>query len=267
MIKPFTIYNEEKNNYPVVISLPHSGTWIPEEMRNNLRQEAILANTDWFLPELYQFLSAKGCTVIENRVNRYVVDPNRESQMAGADYQNTVVYQQNTFGNPLYSKPLSEKIINERLENYDWPYHHALQALIEQKKAHFVKVYLIDLHSFAEYPNRDVSIPADFVIGNQEDQTSSVDLREFLMMLLEKEGFSVSNNHPFRGGFITRQYGQQDDTEALQLEIRYKQYIENRSFGEEELTTYDPELFSAAQKRLETVFEKLLVKLRRESER
>lgn len=93
-MKPFEIYNEEKNVYPVIISLPHSGTWFPAEMRESLREEAILANTDWFLLELYQFLIKKGFTVIKNQVNRYVVDPNRESQMTGADYQDTVIYQQ-----------------------------------------------------------------------------------------------------------------------------------------------------------------------------
>lgn len=256
-MKPFEIYNEEKNVYPIIISLPHSGTWLPVEMRESLREEAVLANTDWFLPELYQFLMTRGCTVIENRVNRYVADPNRESQMAGEDYQDTVIYQQNTFGNPLYYEALSKEIISVRLEKYYWPYHHALQGLIDQKKQHFDNVYLLDLHSFAEYPNNDKREPTDFVLGNQADQTSSADLREKLSQLLEETGYSVSNNYPFRGGFITRYYGNQVGIEALQLEIRYNQYIEKRSFGEEELTEYDPELFYQAQKRLEAVFEKL----------
>lgn len=86
-MKPFTIYNEGKNQAPVIISLPHSGTWLPEEMRKSLRNEAVLANTDWFLPELYSFLAASGYTVIENQVNRYAADPNRESRMSGEDYQ------------------------------------------------------------------------------------------------------------------------------------------------------------------------------------
>lgn len=181
--------------------------------------------------------------------------------MAGEDYQNTVVYQQNTFGNPLYYEALTKEIISERLEKYYWPYHHALQGLIDQKKQHFANVYLLDLHSFAEYPNNDESAPADFVIGNQGDQTSSADLREFLAQLLEDAGSNVSNNHPFRGGFITRHYGKQAGIEALQLEIRYNQYIGKRSFGEEELTEYDPKLFYQAKEQLEQFFEKLYAEL------
>ncbi|MBO0451485.1 N-formylglutamate amidohydrolase [Candidatus Enterococcus murrayae] len=258
---PFTIFNEGKNDYPIIISLPHSGTWIPEDMRESLRQEAVLANTDWFLPELYNFLVAEGCTVIENHINRYTVDPNRESRMSGADYQDTVVYQQNTFGNPLYEQPLSKQTINQRLTQYYWPYHQALQALIDQKKQHFSQVYLFDLHSFAEYPNGDETKPADFVIGNQADRTTSAGLRELVAGLLEKEGYSVSNNHPFSGGFITRHYGQQAEVAALQLEIRYNRYIEQRSFGEEELTGCEPKLFFEAQARLQRIFEDLLAVL------
>lgn len=258
-MKPFELYNEEKNLYPIVISLPHSGTWLPAEMRDRLRSDAILANTDWFLPELYQFLIVQGCTVIENRVNRYVVDPNRESRMQGADYQNTVVYQQNTFGNDLYDERLPKQVVDQRLENYYWPYHRKLQELIDQKKTHFPKVYLIDLHSFAEYPNSDeASVPADFVIGNQADQTSSSELRHSLTRFLEDEGYRVSNNEPFRGGYITRHYGEKADVEAMQVEIRYNQYIEQRSFGEEELTKYDSALFFTAQQKLSRVFEKLI---------
>lgn len=260
-MKPFTIYNEGKNQAPVIISLPHSGTWLPEEMRKSLRNEAVLANTDWFLPELYSFLAASGYTVIENQVNRYAADPNRESRMSGEDYQATAVYQRNTFGKQLYDETLSQQTVDERLNKYYWPYHQALHELIEEKRKYFSKIYLFDLHSFAEYPNADQQKPADFVIGNHADQTASADLRETLTELLEAQGYSVSNNHPFRGGFITRHYGQQTAIEALQLEIRYNQYIEKRAFGEEELSKYDPELFLSTQKQLKKIFAELLAKL------
>lgn len=62
---------------PVVISLPHSGTWIPADMRKHLLPTAVLANSDWFLPALYDFLPQTGFTTLINRVNRYVADPNR----------------------------------------------------------------------------------------------------------------------------------------------------------------------------------------------
>ena len=95
---------------------------------------ACLSNTDWFLPELYDFLPAMGCTTIVNHLSRYVVDVNRPTGGAkDGDYRNTVVYQQNTQGSPLYAIPLEEKEINERITQYYQPYHQALENLLRAK--------------------------------------------------------------------------------------------------------------------------------------
>ncbi|MFT8844868.1 MAG: N-formylglutamate amidohydrolase, partial [Schleiferilactobacillus harbinensis] len=59
-----TIQNQHTHRYPVVISLPHSGTWLPDDMRQALLPGVILANTDWFLPALYDFLPAAGFTTL-----------------------------------------------------------------------------------------------------------------------------------------------------------------------------------------------------------
>jgi N-formylglutamate deformylase len=58
------------------------------------------------------------------------------------------------------------------------------------------------------YPNDARTTPADFVIGNQMDQTSSAKLRKLLTVFLKEAGYSVSNNHSFRGGFITRHFSE-----------------------------------------------------------
>nr|WP_172994868.1 N-formylglutamate amidohydrolase [Lactobacillus helveticus] len=45
------------NRSPVVFDLPHSGTTIIAEMADALLPTAVLANTDWFLRELYDFFA------------------------------------------------------------------------------------------------------------------------------------------------------------------------------------------------------------------
>ncbi|MFS8961997.1 N-formylglutamate amidohydrolase [Lactobacillus delbrueckii] len=47
-------------------------------MADALLPTAVLANTDWFLRELYDFLPGRGFTVLENNLNRYLIDPNRD---------------------------------------------------------------------------------------------------------------------------------------------------------------------------------------------
>lgn len=58
----YTILNKNTHRFPVVIDLPHSGTFVPKDIRNSFLDGACLSNTDWFLPELYDFLTAMGCS-------------------------------------------------------------------------------------------------------------------------------------------------------------------------------------------------------------
>lgn len=251
----YSTFNEYLNAKPFVFSIPHSGIWIPNDMRKMLKKEAILSNTDWFLQELFDFLPTLDFTVIQNNVNRYVIDPNRvfKVETNSSDYRNNSVYQQNTFGHQLYDKSLDINIINERFTNFYQPYHSKLNELLLDKINHFGHVILIDLHSFAEYPDNQENYTADFVIGNNFDQSSSIDTRLKLADLLNQFNYSVSNNYPFAGGYITKHYGNKDGVEAIQLEIRYKKYIENRAFFEEEVTDYNPCLFKNIQSDLKKI--------------
>ena len=51
----FEVYNKESSTYPLVISLPHSGQAIPEQVRRRMLPKVVLPNMDWFLPELYAY--------------------------------------------------------------------------------------------------------------------------------------------------------------------------------------------------------------------
>ena len=79
-LEHYTILNENIHQLPVVIDLPYRGILVPENIRSRLLDGACLSNTDWFLPELYDFLPAMGCTTIINRLSRYVVDMNRSAE-------------------------------------------------------------------------------------------------------------------------------------------------------------------------------------------
>ena len=155
---------------PVVISLPHSGTWIPADMRKHLLPTAVLANSDWFLPALYDFLPQTGFTTLINRVNRYVADPNRAVTLdSDHDYRYATIYQRNTFNHPLYPQPIPPETLQSRLRTYYWPYRHALTMILKQKQAKFGHAYLIDLHSFAQYPHYPGVKPKTIVLGNDHD--------------------------------------------------------------------------------------------------
>ena len=68
------IINPQKHNYPVIVSIPHSGTFVPIDIRDKMLPNVILSNTDWFLKELYSFLETMDITTISSNISRYVVD-------------------------------------------------------------------------------------------------------------------------------------------------------------------------------------------------
>ncbi|WP_125590818.1 N-formylglutamate amidohydrolase [Companilactobacillus jidongensis] len=260
----FDCFNPDSNEYPVIFSLPHSGTIIPDNIKPLLRKDVKLPNTDWFLKELYDFIPKLGFTTLQNNINRYVADPNRKNFdiSENGDYRHNVIYQQNTFGHPLYYEPLDKQQIDQRISEYYQPYHDKLQQLIDNKLKQFDEIYLIDLHSFAYYPGFEMMSPADFVVGNDYDNTSSEHIKNWLTNELIKKHYTVSDNFPFTGGHITKHYGSNDNVHTLQVEARYNIYIDKRDFDEEELTTYNTELFNNAQENLKRITELFKAKMR-----
>ncbi len=166
MKKAFSIYNQDQHLYPLVISMPHSGTQLTPKMKDNLIEGVMLPNMDWYIPLVYDFLKEMDITVIENHMSRYVIDPNRSlKDNHDTSYKTNLIYRQTTLGYPMYQKDLLEDEINERIELFYKPYHQAIENALNEKKKYFSKVYLIDLHSFG------ADLGTDIILGNKNNQT------------------------------------------------------------------------------------------------
>lgn len=251
MNNSFSIYNKEIHHYPLVISMPHSGTQLTQKMKANLLDNVVLANMDWYIPLVYDFLKEMNITIIENHMSRYVIDPNRSLQdHNNKSYKTNLIYRQTTLGYPMYQKELLEDEINERITLFYKPYHQAIKDALNEKKKHFSKVYLIDLHSFG------ADLGTDIILGNRNHQTINKDLFHKIHQLLEKQGFRVKDNEPFQGGCITKHYGK-DNVESLQIELWYQKYIADRYFGNEEFPEINYQLMNQTKKQLHQFFNEL----------
>lgn len=248
----FEIWNETKNEIPIIVSIPHSGIYLPKKMKDNLVDNIILANMDWYLPKLYTFLQDLGITTIVNNISRYVIDQNREIVDCENDsYIKNYIYTKTTFNYEMYKKSLDNIEVNERIKKYYTPYHKAISNILNNKLAIFNKVYLIDLHSFGKDINEDV------VLGNKDNSTACFEFTNLVKDSLEMQGFKISLNKPYSGGYIIRKYAT-DNVEAIQIEISYKKYIENRIFGNEEFPKINMDLFWETQKKLKLFFKDLI---------
>lgn len=254
--QPFTIFNEYRQDFPIVVSLPHSGVCITREMNEQLIDGVVLPNTDWYLPELYTFLKEMGITGIVNHMSRYVIDPNRALDASEAkSYKTNLIYKRTTQGYAMYRSKLQKQEVQSRIRDFYEPYHQAVRCLLEEKEKRFGRVYLFDLHSFG------LDMGADIVLGNRNGGTTSTELMQFVRASLEQQGLTVQENQPFSGGYITRWYGAAEDCEALQMELWYQTYIDRRDFGNEELPAIDRTLYSSTQQKLQAVFQSLCQRL------
>lgn len=249
--KKIEIFNSTKHELPIVISIPHSGAYLSRYMCDNLSENIILSNMDWYLPKLYSFLKEMGFTTIINNVSRYVIDTNRNIEEKNIDdsYLNTSIYTKTTFGRNMYKEKIDSQEIIYRINECYVPYHQAIENVLKEKLKYFKTVYLIDLHSFGK------DVQADIVLGNDDGKTASDVFVKFIKKLLEKEGFIVKNNNPYRGGYITKFYSNKiEGCETLQIELSYQTYIDRRKFGEEEFPNINEIVFIEAQDKLKNFF-------------
>lgn len=253
----YNIYNENKMKYPIIINIPHSGIEIPKEIKQQyVNPKPIIANNDWFLKELYNFLIDMDITIISANYSRYVVDLNRiiTDPIIEENYNKCTIYSKTTWGKDLYNKLPTKNECEARLEKYYYPYHNKLKELINKKLDIYNKVLIIDLHSgFSSTGEKDICL------ANANGEMSSKESLENLKKELEKVGYTVNINNPVTGGKILRKYHNEDNRiECILFELNYKKYIRDTYIGEEEIKEYDEKLFKDAQRKLKLTFERYL---------
>ena len=71
-------YTLHRGTAPLLVSLPHNGTALPDDIAARLTPEARrVPDTDWHVAELYAFARELGASILVPAFSRYVVDLNR----------------------------------------------------------------------------------------------------------------------------------------------------------------------------------------------
>ena len=247
------IYVKESNS-PYIFTLPHSGEKLIREMDWQLTPEAkkFLPNVDWHLNELYGFLEKYNVNIVSTPHSRYVVDVNRPADAEPfGNYRRSLVYSTNTWDEEIYAIPPSEEDVQRRINRYYKPFHDELEALVTKKVQEFGKVYLIDLHSFMG------PITEEVCLGNRHNVTCSEAFLEKVYSAFDAEGFETVRNKVFIGGYISKSYAVKDVVEALQIELRYTNYIEPEDLDIRQAPRKKTNLFEETAARLEKVFKKV----------
>ncbi|MFB4392502.1 MULTISPECIES: N-formylglutamate deformylase [unclassified Pseudomonas] len=219
---------------PLLVSMPHAGLGLTPAVRDGLVDAArCLPDTDWHIPQLYDFAQGLGASVVAAQYSRFVIDLNRPDDdkplYAGAT---TGLYPATLFeGEPLF-KPGLEPSAEERagyLEQVWRPYHETIRSELDRLRETFGYALLWDAHSIRSViPHLfDGKLP-DFNLGTFNGASCDPQLAERLeAVCAEAPAYSHVLNGRFKGGHITRHYGDPaNHIHAVQLELAQSTYME-----------------------------------------
>lgn len=229
-----TSYLLKQGTLPLLISMPHAGTEIPTELQHRFTDVAQhLDDTDWHMPRLYQFAEAMGASILVPRCSRYVIDLNRPPDNANLypGQDTTGLCPVDTFAKvPLYrdgDQPQADEIA-ERVERYWQPYHQAIQQELSRLKTLHGHALLWDAHSILSRVPRffEGQLP-DFNLGSGGGTACAPGVGEQLLKIASQHtAYTAVLNGRFKGGYITRQYGQpHQHIQAMQLELSQRTYM------------------------------------------
>lgn len=217
---------------PVLLSIPHGGNRIPEELKDRLCIEPadLFDDGDAYTQEIYD-LGKKVMSIIGTNIARAFVDVARAPCERPPTNLDGVVKIATCHGCPIYApgREPGPRLIRKLLTNYYYPYHI---RLLEAQRQQGLELAL-DCHSMARVgtaisPDPGLRRPM-ICLSNQRGITCSREMIKALagcfcraFSLPEKE---VAINWPFAGGYITRNNGiyslswvQVDINRALYLE-------------------------------------------------
>jgi N-formylglutamate amidohydrolase len=258
---------------PLVVSVPHAGTVVPDEDAPLLALEGagLLRDADLFVDRLCAGVPALGVPVIRALVSRYVVDVNRApddvDREACPELANDrkvtprgmsargLVWRLTTDGAPVLKRPLTRAELESRIARIHRPYHEQLAALLEERRARFGFAVLLDCHSMPSTGRPGHSDPgarrADIVPGDVRGTSCAPAVSKLVVDHFERAGFAVRPNDPYMGGFITRSHGRPaKGVHAIQLEINRDLYMDEDAlrYDETKAARVIPSLLGVVEK-------------------
>lgn len=218
---------------PFIVSFPHTGTEIPPDIEEQLASPWLARkDADYWVDVLYDFAHEMGATTVRTSLSRTVIDVNRDpSGVSLYPGQNTTgLCPVETFdGEPLYApgcEPKAAEIERRRAAYFD-PYHAALREQRDRLRELHGRVVLWDAHSIRSRVPRlfEGELP-QFNIGTHGGASCDSRLTEAIEKCCDATKMPRVTNGRFRGGWITRHYGQPaNGIHAIQMELAMRGYL------------------------------------------
>ena len=248
-LQVFSQKNTDNPAYPLLLSVPHSGTYFPPEFLQNVQSDVktLRRNEDLLVDKLVETAVENGLPMMKMEVSRAFVDLNRDKlELDPSMYYNYpqdtdvlfdkhcrvglgVVHRINYKRENLYAGLLDYNEVQARLRNVYDVYHKQLQKNIDVVLKKFGFCLVLDCHSM---PSKICSIiddrsGIDICLGNLFSQSCPQDISDFFAGQFWNKNYNVEFNCPYSGAFITFNYCQpRRKMWTLQLEINRALYAD-----------------------------------------
>lgn len=250
----FSVASPTFQSVPFVFASPHSGQEYPAEFIKASRLEPLLLrrSEDAFIDRIFAAAPAYGAPLLKAHFPRVYLDPNREPfeldphmfDTPLPDYINSssprvasglgTIARVVASGEEVYRRKLSFEEVRQRIETHYFPYHAALQSLLDATRKRFDCYVLVDCHSMPSIGGPMDADPGlrrlDIVLGDCYGSSCSPLLTEIAERALKGLGFTVRRNLPYAGGYTTRHYGRPNEgLHALQIEVNRALYMDEQA--------------------------------------
>jgi len=232
---PYTPYIAHKGNSPLVISAPHIGLNVPDDIFSRLNtQGQNLTETDFNVHRLYDFAQNLGASTLWAEYSRYVIDLNRDPDSAPlypGQFETGLCPLSDFDAHPLYQlgcEPDQDEI-NDRRIRFWQPYHNRLESLLLEAQQTHGYALLIDAHSIRPViPSLFEGRLPDLNFGTHIGKSCGSFINDAISHFMEKTPeFSSVLNGRFKGGYTTRHYGRpHEHIHAVQIEIVQDIYLD-----------------------------------------
>jgi len=243
---PVTLYKAESEGArPLIFASPHSGRVYSDELlqKTTLPLDVLRRSEDAYIDQLIDCVPDCEANLLLAEYPRVFVDVNRgpweldpgmfvdrlpdfvDTKSRRAASGLGVVPRIGADGRPLYRKGMRFEEARNRLSLYYTPYHMALRALVDEVKARFGIVVLLDMHSM---PSKGAE-RADFVLGDRHGHSCDERITDHIETALSGLGFVTLRNTPYAGGYTTEHYSEPNSgIHVIQIEINRALYMDER---------------------------------------
>lgn len=234
MVDPMQIVEITQGSGPLVLGLPHTGTFVPPAIWDRLNATGqALTDTDWHVHQLYRDI-LPGVTTVRATHHRYVIDANRDpsgESLYPGQATTDLVPLTDFDGTPIWNDPPTAQEISDRADAFHRPYHAALETELARVQAIHGAALLFDCHSIRSVVPRlfEGTLP-DLNLGTYNGASCAPRLAEIALTACADAPFTHVVNGRFKGGWTTRHHGRPTKgRHAIQMELAQSTYLKSQA--------------------------------------